>query len=54
MNSFPQKKETSSKQQKNTNLDKFYYIDSYGFIQVVKAENFHQASKLILKTKNIQ
>lgn len=54
MNSFPQKEETSSKQQKNTNLDKFFYIDSYGFIQVVKAENIFQASRLIRELKNFQ
>jgi len=52
MNSLSQKEEASSKQQKNTNLEKFFYVDSYGFIQVVEAENVIKASILILKSKN--
>ncbi|MBU1131374.1 hypothetical protein KJ840_04530 [Patescibacteria group bacterium] len=53
MNSESQERTAGSKQnQKNTNLLPFYYLDSYGYVQIVYAENVFAASKLILEQKN--
>lgn len=51
MNSSSCKERMSSKNQKKSNLDKFYYLDESGFVQMVKAKDKYEASKLILEQR---
>jgi len=48
LNSSSNNMSLSSKNEKESNLDRYYYLDERGFVCMVLAKDMYEASKLIL------